>query len=52
MKFRGTGSANNWWLRSATASNTTNFEYVNYNGYIPYSNNASNTYGVCFGFCI
>ena len=40
-----------YWLRSATASNTTNFEGVNYNGG---ANNyyASNSYGVCFGFCI
>ena len=51
MKFRITGSANNWWLRSATASNTTNFENVNNNGNIPNSNNANNANGVCFGFC-
>jgi len=41
-----------WWLRSATASNTTHFEYVNSNGVIPNSYNAGNALGVCFGFCI
>ena len=40
-----------WWLRSATASNTTYFEYVDSNGNANNSN-ASGTYGVCFGFCI
>ena len=48
----GTGSANNWWLRSATASNTTNFEGVYYNGAVPNSYYANNANGVCFGFCI
>ena len=52
MKFRITGSANNWWLRSATASNTTLFESVYYNGDIPNSNYANSANGVCFGFCI
>ena len=47
----GTGSAHNWWLRSATASDTTNFEYVSNNG-SAYNNGANNTFGVCFGFCI
>ena len=41
-----------YWLRSATASNTTNFEYVNYGGGIPYSYVANTAFGVCFGFCI
>ena len=50
MKSRGTGSANNWWLRSATASNTANFENVNNNGNAN-NNNANNSNGVCFGFC-
>ena len=48
----GTGSAYGWWLRSATASNTTYFEIVDSNGYIPISYNASGAGGVCFGFCI
>ena len=48
----GTGSAYNWWLRSATASNTTHFENVNNNGIIPYSGNAYSANGVRFGFCI
>ena len=41
-----------YWLRSATASNTAGFEIVNNNGNIPYSYNAINASGVCFGFCI
>ena len=41
-----------WWLRSATASFTTNFGYVSNNGVVPYSYSASNAGGVCFGFCI
>jgi len=48
----GTGSANFWWLRSATASSTTGFEYVYIGGNIPNSNVANVAYGVCFGFCI
>jgi len=48
----GTGSANNWWLRSATASNTTGFEFVGSNGDIPHSYGANVATGVCFGFCI
>ena len=48
----GTGAAYGWWARSATASSTTNFEYVGNNGSVPYSSGASNAYGVCFGFCI
>jgi hypothetical protein len=41
-----------YWLRSATASNATGFEYVSYNGSVPYSNVAGGAGGVCFGFCI
>ena len=49
----GTGSANLWWLRSATASSTTNFEYVyNDGGGGATSAGANSTLGVCFGFCI
>lgn len=40
-----------YWLRSATASNTTNFEYVYGNGNA-YNISAGGTHGVCFGFCI
>lgn len=43
-----TGSANNWWLRSA--SSATNFAFVSINGDGYYSN-ASSAYGVVFGFC-
>lgn len=44
-------SATNWWLRSPNASNSNNFCYVNNNGNVN-NNNADNSYGVCFGFCI
>lgn len=45
------GSANNWWLRSANPTNSTNFHYINNNGNVN-NNNASNSNGACFGFCI
>lgn len=41
-------AAANWWLRSAY--NGTNFYYVNNNGRSNYYN-ASNSFGVVFGFC-
>ena len=47
----GSGSANNWWLRSPTVSNSSTFRYVRSSGNVD-RNNASNTYGVCFGFCV
>ena len=40
-----------WWLRSATASSTANFENVS-NGGDASNYNAIDTIGVCFGFCI
>ncbi|MBQ8451587.1 MAG: InlB B-repeat-containing protein [Clostridia bacterium] len=47
----GTGAANNWWLRTSHKNSSKTFWYVS-----PYGNftnyNASNSYGVCFGFCI
>lgn len=43
-------SADNWWLRSPNATNTTNFSNVNNNGNVN-SNNATNTNGVAFGSC-
>ena len=43
-------STTNWWERSPNASNATNFCNVNSDG-TPNNNNASNTYGVAFGFC-
>ena len=45
------GSAYRWWERSPYASNATNFCGVASDGSANY-NNASNTIGVCFGFCI
>jgi hypothetical protein len=50
-KYRRGGSANNWWLRSPNVSNSTNFRYINSTGNVN-NNNANNTYGVSFGFCI
>ena len=49
-KVLPSGSANNWWLRSPNVSNSNNFWYVRTSGDVN-NNNASNTYGVCFGFC-
>ena len=40
-----------YWLRSATASNSSNFEYVGSSGTANYTS-AYHAYGVCFGFCI
>lgn len=48
VKYDSSGSANNWWLRSA--SSTANFRYVSNIG--SESNGiANNTFGVVFGFC-
>ena len=48
IKYNTSGSANVWWLRSA--SSTTNFRCVDFYGSeVNYS--ASNTVGVVFGFC-
>lgn len=49
--YNGTGSANSWWLRSASASYSSSFENVYYNGG-SFSNGANYSNGVCFGFCI
>ncbi|MBQ2396102.1 MAG: hypothetical protein II304_03540 [Bacteroidales bacterium] len=44
--FNGTGSAQNWWLRSPDASSTTHFRIVNYNGSI---NSTSAIIGANYG---
>lgn len=50
-KVKKVGStASRWWLRSPHASNSSRFCAVNTNGSI-YSNSASISNGVCFGFC-
>ena len=49
-KFRVCGDSYNWWLRSPNVTNTNNFRYVNNDGNVN-NNNASNSYGVSFGFC-
>lgn len=43
-------TASRWWLRSPNANNSNNFCAVNTDGSIN-NNNASNSNGVCFGFC-
>lgn len=47
----GSGSADNWWLRSPYTSGATGFRCVNYDGYVT-SYRANYSCGVCFGFCI
>lgn len=47
----GAGSAYNWWERSPVAASSTGFCIV-YSSGIAISNNAYNSYGVCFGFCV
>ena len=47
----GSGSASWWWERSPYGSNSSYFCTVNSNGNANV-NNASNTFGVCFGFCV
>lgn len=45
------GSAYDWWERSPYSGNTYNFCYVNGSGNASYDN-ASNSIGVSFGFCV
>lgn len=45
------GSANYWWERSPSSGYTNNFCGVNSSGNASYSN-ASNSFGVSFGFCV
>ena len=47
----GSGSARGWWERSPVASSSTSFCNVINSGDAD-NNSASNTYGVCFGFCV
>ena len=53
--YKGMGdtatSASIWWLRSPYASYSSTFCCVSTSGGVS-SNNASNSYGVCFGFCL
>ena len=50
-KLGDTGSVTYWWLRSPFASNSTSFCLVSTDGSAG-SNYASNSFGLCFGFCI
>lgn len=45
------GPANDWWERSPRASYSDSFCHVNSSG-VATSNNAYNSYGVAFGFCV
>lgn len=47
----GSGSANHWWLRSPSVSNSTYFRYFASTGYVNLGN-ANSTRGVSFGFCV
>lgn len=47
----GSGSANGWWLRSPSVSNSHAFRYITSTGYVNYGS-ANNSYGVSFGFCV
>lgn len=47
----GSGSANSWWERSPNASSSSGFCIVDSDGYTNL-NGASNSGGVCFGFCV
>lgn len=47
----GSGSANGWWLRSPSVSNSSGFRYIGSSGTVSYIT-ANLTYGVSFGFCI
>lgn len=47
----GSGSANYYWLRSPNTGGSSNFRRISSDGNVGYSY-ASDSYGVCFGFCI
>lgn len=49
IKYNTSGSANLWWLRSASSGNGTSFRIVGNDGGV-YGNSASNTNGVALGF--
>ena len=49
--YNGTGSAWEYWLRSADAGGAVSFRYVYANGNI-YSSYATGGYGVCVGFSV
>lgn len=47
----GSGLTNAWWLRSAYPTTSAGFHCIGCNGCVD-SDTASNSFGVCFGFCI
>ena len=47
----GSGSANSWWLRSPSVSDSTYFRYFSTTGFVT-SSYANSTRGVSFGFCV
>ena len=48
----GSGSANGWWLRSPSVSNSTSFRSFNSAGSVLSNGYAINARGVSFGFCV
>lgn len=48
----GAGSAQWWWLRSPNLNTSSAFCFVSSDGDVNGGNNASNSFGVCFGFCV
>lgn len=48
----GSGSANYWWLRSPRLDGSNAFWCVSTTGDVNYYFSASNSNGVCFGFCV
>ncbi len=51
IKCNKDGRATCWWERSPLTTHSTSFCYVSSDGYA-YTNDASSSYGVCFGFYI
>ena len=47
--YYGTGTAQNWWLRSADSGSASNFRSITGNG-SAYPNTATYSFGVCAGF--
>ncbi|MCL2555674.1 MAG: DUF6273 domain-containing protein [Firmicutes bacterium] len=48
----GQGVPNQWWTRSTNLNNRNSFLSLNANGFIVVDWFATNSFGVCFGFCV
>lgn len=46
------GIAKDYWLRSPSTVAADSYSYVGSNGYVYASGKQTNSYGVCFGFCV